>query len=263
MKDRDISAHFPGVYIIHQKIRGNEVGEHLHEEHEFFFPLQGEIQIQVLDKTLKAGPGKMIYLPPETLHSFRADSNSQGERLILISDPHIWKKHQGGQFSPGVMSSSQLCIEILFQLLIHPKTKASKALIETLIQTMSEMLEGAYRTFNGDLLHTAGQSQDERVKTALGVIEENFTSAMSTEEIARKSGMSVRNCNRLFLTEIGMTPKQVVTICRIELAKQLLSNGKKSVTDISFEVGYNSVSQFISTFRKVTGQLPSSFLPLK
>ena len=263
MKDRDISAQFPGVYIIHQKIRGNEVGEHQHEEHEFFLPLQGEIQIQTSDKTLKAGPGKMIYLPPGTLHSFRADSTSQGERLILISDPHAWKKYQGGQFGPSVMSSSQLCKEILFQLLIHPKTKASKALVETLIQTMSEMLEGAYRTFDGDLLHLVGQSQDERVKTALGVIEESFTTTISTEEIARKSGMSVRNFNRLFLTEVGMTPKQVITLFRIEQAKQLLSNGKQSVTDISFEVGYNSVSQFISTFRKSTGQLPSSFLPLK
>lgn len=150
-----------------------------------------------------------------------------------------------------------------FQLLIHPKTKASKALVKTLIQTMSEMLEGAYRTFDGDLLHLAGQSQDERVKTALGVIEEGFMTTMSTEEIARKSAMSVRNFNRLFLTEIGMTPKQVVTLFRIEQAKQLLLNGKQSVTDIAFEVGYNSVSQFISTFRKSTGQLPSSFLPLK
>jgi transcriptional regulator GlxA family with amidase domain len=170
-----------------------------------------------------------------------------------------WKKHQGGTFGPSAISASQLCKEILFQLLIHPKTKASKALIETLIQTISEMLEAAPQR-DANPLHFTGQAKDPRIKTALALLEENFHRSFSIEEIARKSGLSTRSFNRLFLTELAVTPKQAMTLYRVERAKQLLRQGKGSVTDIAFEVGYQSVSQFIATFRRHTGQLPSSLL---
>lgn len=259
MKMKDIAAEFPGICIVHQKIRGHTVADHQHDEHEFFMPLQGEIQIQAADKCLKAGAGHMIYLPPSTVHSFRSDGLSQGERLILIIEQSAWKRRLGGKFSPSVHPASQLCKEILFQLLIHPKTKAASALIETLIQTLSEMLEG--NAIEGNFLHIAGHCEDPRIRKSLEIIEENYAATISVEKVARQAGMSARNFSRLFLAELGMTPKEVVTLLRIERAKQLLSSGQHSVTDIAFEVGYGSVSQFISTFRKNTGQLPSSLLP--
>ncbi len=263
MTNRDISASFPGIFIVHQNIPGNEVAEHQHKEHEFFIPLQGEINIQTDATQFKAGPGKMIYLPPGTTHSFRSSSSTQGERLILIVNAKAWKAYKGVKMGPAVLSASQLCKEILFHLLIHPKTKASKALIATLIQTLSEMLEGSGLSIDGDPFHLARKSGDTRIQMAIEVIEKNFTTSLITEKIARSSGMSLRNFNRLFLAEIGLSPKQLITHFRIEQAKQLLKNGKHTVTDVSLEVCYNSVSQFITTFRKHTGQLPSSFLPLK
>jgi AraC-like DNA-binding protein/mannose-6-phosphate isomerase-like protein (cupin superfamily) len=255
---QDIVAKFPGILIIHQKIRANTVEKHLHEEHEIFLPLQGEIRIQLGDKTLSAGPGRMIYLPPNLEHSFQSSSNTQGERLIFFIDSKEWKSYQGGQFSASTTSASQLSKELLFHLLIHPKTKAAKSLIQTLIQTISEMLETSGLNSIGDVAHLYGVSSDLRLKNALELIQAKFNARLSMEELAKRSGLSVRNLNRLFLQELGMTPKQVITLHRIENAKALLKRGQQSVTDIAFEVGYHSVSQFITTFRNLTGQLPSN-----
>jgi AraC-like DNA-binding protein len=55
-----------------------------------------------------------------------------------------------------------------------------------------------------------------------------------------------------------MTPKQAITFHRIEKAKELLQKNQ-SVTDVAYEVGYSSLSQFITTFRSLTGKLPSEF----
>lgn len=258
---KDTFVEFGGLTIIHQKIRGNEVATHVHNEHEFFFPLQGEIQISTEFELLKAGSGKLIYLPPGLAHSFRADSASQGERVILIFDQKLWKKYEGSNFSAAVISASQLCKEIIFQLLIYPKTKAASALIQTLVQTLSEMLETKSEIFDGDFDYLIGKTEDERIRKSLQYISDEYSSGLSAEDIAKKSGLSVRNLNRLFLKEFGTSPKQILTICRIEQAKKLLATGKKTVTDTAFDVGYNSVSQFISTFRKHTGQLPSSYRP--
>ncbi len=256
---QDITAKFPGILIIHQKIRGNTVGQHRHDEHELFLPLQGEIQIQAGESLLKAGPGKMIYLPPDLEHTFQAGSSAQGERLILIVEKKVWKNGGGGSFPPSETTVSQLCKELLFHLLIYPKTKAAKSLTETLIQTASEMLESSGLHSCGEVAHLDGRTSDTRVKNALSIIQKSFNSPLSMDELAKGAGLSTRNLNRLFLEELGMTPKQAITLHRVENAKALLRQGRDSVTNIAFEVGYSSVSQFITTFRKITGQLPSEF----
>jgi transcriptional regulator GlxA family with amidase domain len=111
----------------------------------------------------------------------------------------------------------------------------------------------------GSLSHLDGRTEDSRIKRAIKLIQEKSNQPLSMAELAKNSGVSTRNLNRLFLAELEMTPKQVITLFRIESAKKLLKAGRMSVTDVTFEVGYNSVSQFISTFRKLTGQLPSEY----
>ncbi len=260
MKKTDLSKQFPGVFIIHQKIRDHKVDNHIHQDHELFFPLQGEIQVKTQDRTFRAGQGKMLYLPPNCEHTFKSDTRSQGERLIVLISSEIWKKYGGSEYSPSITPISQLSKELLFHLLIHPETKASNALIEAVMRTTFEVLENTAIHPQGHPSHLKGLTQDSRVKQALEMMEENFQQSLSIEQIARDSAMSTRNFNRIFLTETGVTPKSALTLFRIYKAKELLSLGNLTVTDIAFEVGYNSVSLFILTFRKFTGQLPSSFL---
>lgn len=254
---QDIAAEFPGIVIIHQKIQDLTKDLHDHDEHEIFFPLQGEIRVRVGETVLKAGPGKMIYLPPGTSHSFEA-SGQQGERLILLVSAPAWKAREGTKVSARVADASQLAKELLFHLLIHPETKAGKALIDTLILTVSETLEESLAA--GALSHLSGKVRDPRVGRALEYIEKHFKEPLSMEEVAKHSGLASRTMNRLFLDELSVSPKQLVTRCRVEEAKRLFARRAGSVTDVALEVGYGSLSQFIHAFRKVTGKLPSDFL---
>lgn len=59
------------------------------------------------------------------------------------------------------------------------------------------------------------------------------------------------------LNELGLTPKQILISIRIEKAQELLEKSNMPVTDVAYEVGYSSLSQFIAAFRAQTGQLPS------
>lgn len=57
----------------------------------------------------------------------------------------------------------------------------------------------------------------------------------------------------------GLTPKEYLQMKRIEKARSLLLNSSHTITDISLEVGFNSVSKFIEAFKKIEGKLPSDF----
>lgn len=99
-KFKDIIVHFPGVMIIHQKIPSHEVGRHTHDEHEFFLPLQGEIKVEHNHKFFKAGPGRMLYVPPKIGHRFSSSNEvttkySPDHRLLCLQNKlelhhYIW-----------------------------------------------------------------------------------------------------------------------------------------------------------------------------
>lgn len=127
------------------------------------------------------------------------------------------------------------------------------------MQSLTESL-GVSQTSKRDLISERFEvkARDLRIKKALQLIE-NDLSKIHLPEIARLSGMSSRNFNRLFLIDCGMNPKEYIILRRIDSAQILLRESNKTITDISLEVGYNSLSKFIGTFKKITGQLPSDY----
>jgi AraC-like DNA-binding protein len=63
----------------------------------------------------------------------------------------------------------------------------------------------------------------------------------------------------MFLQAFGETPHEFLTRIRIEEAKKLLLLDQHSVTEVCFEVGYESLGSFSSRFRLLTGLSPVAF----
>lgn len=255
-RGQDIAITFPGFYLVHHNLPGKEVSRHLHAEHLIFIPLQGEIGLRTDSALLQCGTGKMIYLPPNTAHAFDS-SQHQGERLIGMIKQSLWKKARAAKGVPTILMASQLCKEILFYLLLNQKTKQHGSLVQVFIQTLSEALEAGPHASHGHIEHLEAKATDERLKKSLQYFKTNLANNISMDIVAKSSGLSVRSLNRLFLDELSISPRQVLIQYRIEKAKELLLLGQHTVTNAAFEVGYNSLAQFIKSFRQVTGQLPS------
>ena len=100
-RGQDIAAEFPGLYLVHQNLPGRRVRRYKRREHLFFIPLQGEIRITAGELLLRCGPGRMVYLPPDTEHAF-GSSADQGERLICLIDDERW----AGESTSAVSSRS-------------------------------------------------------------------------------------------------------------------------------------------------------------
>lgn len=255
-KGEDIVAEFPDLLLIHHNLPGSHIEEHCHDEHEVIIPLYGELHFEFSGESVVAGPGKMVYVPPGGQHSFKS-AVSQGERLIALVSNKLWKKHGCGTFAERVLPTSQLCKELLFYLLLHPETKNHKSIIETYVKTLDESLcSGSNSNFQVVPLLEA-KIRDSRLKKAFMLLKEGFDKDISLADIAKRAGFSTRSMNRFFLAELGLTPKQALTHLRIIKANDLLLTTNLSVTQVSMEVGYGSLSNFIRNFQELTGQLPS------
>lgn len=93
------------------------------------------------------------------------------------------------------------------------------------------------------------------VKKACGFIRaRSLTDDIHLSEVARHCGVSEGHLSRMFHHATGLTFREYVTQVRIEHAKALLMRTNKSVTEIAYESGFQSLSQFHRVFRKLNGK---------
>ena len=82
---------------------------------------------------------------------------------------------------------------------------------------------------------------------------------LSMDELARRACMSRSTFYRHFRATFGVSPLQYVTRLRIDRARTLLHDPTRSVTDVSLDLGFRSVSHFIETFKRHTGTTPKAY----
>ena len=78
-------------------------------------------------------------------------------------------------------------------------------------------------------------------------------------DLARLVHVSPYHLQRVFAERFRETPLEFATRLRMDRAKHLLMAGNHSVTDVCFEVGYESLGTFSSRFREKTGLSPREF----
>jgi AraC-like DNA-binding protein len=94
-----------------------------------------------------------------------------------------------------------------------------------------------------------------RVKTA--IIEHLPSGAPSADLIAKDLFMSARTLNRR-LAEVGTSFSATLEVVRRELAEQYITDPTRSLTEISFLLGFSEQSAFSRAFRRWTGLPPSA-----
>lgn len=82
---------------------------------------------------------------------------------------------------------------------------------------------------------------------------------LNLERLAAQVGVSKFHFHRLFKRAIGVSPVRYHIDLRINVARRLLRETKKSVVDVALDVGYTNPSHFAKLFRRETGLTPSDY----
>lgn len=79
-------------------------------------------------------------------------------------------------------------------------------------------------------------------------------------ELAGKMNINRRSMERKFTTAIGMSPKQLARVARLQSTLKMLEQKKfTSLTSLAYENGYYDQAHFIKDFKEFTGMSPKSF----
>lgn len=90
-------------------------------------------------------------------------------------------------------------------------------------------------------------------------IENNLSEPLPLSLIARQAGVSESHFCRIFKESTHLTLTDYINRRRIEWAKRELLKSEVRISEIAFQIGYQSLSQFNRSFARFTGNSPTNF----
>jgi AraC-like DNA-binding protein len=87
----------------------------------------------------------------------------------------------------------------------------------------------------------------------------NIKEDIAIEELSKAANLGVRQLQRLFKSELNITPVQYLNILKLEEAAIMLKDTNQTVSEIAYHFGYNDPSYFGSVFKKYFGMTPVEY----
>ena len=99
--------------------------------------------------------------------------------------------------------------------------------------------------------------KDRRLSKAIGFMVQSIEVPLRLVQVASLVGLSTRQLQRLFMTEMQQTPEQFYIRLRLKMAMDLLEQTDDSVSSIAIRCGFADPSHFTQTFQNAFGSSPS------
>jgi AraC-type DNA-binding domain-containing proteins len=103
------------------------------------------------------------------------------------------------------------------------------------------------------------KNNSSRQHFLLDYIRGHLTEKLGVDMLSRKAYMSRNEFFKWFRHQFGISPLEYINRERIKLAKQLLGNKNKSVTETAYHCGFSDVNYFVRVFKKSEGVTPGTF----
>ena len=121
-------------------------------------------------------------------------------------------------------------------------------------------LSEEYTVLNADGVALAiDLKENDRMNKVYDYIREHFKEHISLDDIADQVSMTVPAFARYFKKISRKTFTKFVNEYRVVHASKLLAETSMSITEVSFESGFNNFSHFNKLFKEFTGKSPSAY----
>lgn len=109
------------------------------------------------------------------------------------------------------------------------------------------------------LLTERNYTEKENIKRAIDYLREQYNQDFSLHDLAQVANLSPYHFSRVFKHEVGKTPYEFLLDVKLERARDLLKNSRKTITEICYSCGFNNLSHFTMVFKKKMGVSPSHY----
>ena len=257
-----------------------QVSPHIHSAVELLYIKRGEFQIFVDGKEFVIGEGDTILFRSNTIHRIYARQDGDvgyhvfkfsPDFLLSLAAPEnrglyllqLALDKKDGKMIWSAEESERNGLKQAFACLIdaseHPSCGADIAMkvgaSSVILALLRDLLDEEQTAPRGEL---PGEEVMRRIYDVTVYINEHYADPISAAECAAMAYMSYSYFSRCFYRITGKSFKEYLNVTRINRAEKAILTTDKSVTEIAGDCGFNSVSYFISTYKKLKGVTPLS-----
>lgn len=107
--------------------------------------------------------------------------------------------------------------------------------------------------------HAGVNRTEDIINDARQLMRERIHHSLRAEEIAASLGVGYSWFRQTFRRVTGISPSQYLNRLLMSRAKELLVSDNQSITELAYALGFETVGQFSTSFRKMEGITPRRF----
>ena len=240
---------------------------HWHEHYEIEYIIEGKGTHIVGNREFPMLPGNLHFMAPTDFHELKIEEPLHILKIMFDENDInaavfntlaeaagttnlLFEGEDKAQFD----ALMKLCCEesVLFRDSPH-YPRIMKNLVECVLLNVVE-----YCTRN-NLCKDDVVAMDSGMGLVLAYIHRNFRKPITLKSVAEYSHFSPTYFSRVFHKSMGVTFKDYITGLRMKFATKLLLNTDCSITEVCYESGFGSLSNFINEFRKIYQVSPTAY----
>ena len=252
---------------------------HYHSEFELVLINKGSGKRMVGDHIDQFEDGDLVFLgsnlPHEWLceeHYFNKEQGFQGEGIVIqflenFLGENFFNVPENSKMRKVLDDSTQGCY-------ITGETKANitKIMLRMIVLPPDERLYSLFKIFeiisktkeyqllaSPNFTNTFQAEKSNSMKKVIKYIMQNFQKKIQMKDILEVVNMSSTTFSVLFKKTYNMTFSEYVLKVRIGYACSLLTDNNRSISQISFDAGFDNLSNFNRLFKKMKNLTPKEY----
>lgn len=260
------------VTTINENINGY-IPLHWHDELQFVLVVKGTATFQINEECVAVREQEGLFINSGCLHMAKDQNSTDCVYVCINVSPNFIVSHElyTTFVSPYIQATNLQYVHLVPRDFWASSILESIRKIEQLINQsppfyemdISALLTQIWKNLikNGVQLEfkQGDMQKNQRMKQMLNWIHEHYAEKVLLEDIAQAGQLSRSECCRYFKRFINKSPLNYVTDYRIQKSLLLLQQSDFNVTEIAYNVGFNSTSYFIDKFRKSMNMTPNAY----
>lgn len=261
---------------------------HKHKFIEIVYVISGTAFHEVHGATASVKKGDLFLINMDTPHVFRYDEQSSEpfctydlkftpeffdtsvknyQALEALNNSFLFYTlfRSAEETKPFLSVSEKTSYEMngIFEKIYQEFAEKKKGYIEIIRGYLIELIVKMFRMNDQTGNERNTEQSAQAVDFICNYINNNYSSKISIQELADQVYMNLSYLGRVFRKTTGMSISAMIQKVRVDHACRMLSDTKRTISDISRSCGFEDIKFFYKVFKKYTGILPGEYREMK
>lgn len=259
------------IYYYNNRTTPPRVETHTHSYYEFYFFMEGKVEMLIGQQRYPLQHGDVILIPPGVAHRVHVKNMEQPYRRFVFWISKEYSRRLEEK-SPDLVYL-QKYVESTGNYILHNDAVTANAIQSRILRLLEEQQSSRFgrdamielcanelflymnRAVYERLNPAFNSNQEELYRNLVAYVEGNLEEDLSLDALARKFYVSKYHISHLFKNNLGISAHQFITKKRLAACREAIEGGE-SITRASRAYGFGDYSCFFRAFKKEYGISP-------